>query len=184
MNETVKVRQTGNEAVSSRLVLFGAAFLFWMALSWPVSQIDGNLLWGDIAAGIIAAGLVSIVMRDLMTNRFARLLEPSRYFWAVVYIFVFAYYMLIASFDVMYRVLHPALPIRPGVIKVKTKLRSPSARTALANSITLTPGTLTLDMDAEGYLYIHWINVETKDPDAAAEQILGRFEWFIQRIFE
>jgi len=184
MSETEKTDPIEKQGISARLVLFAAAFLFWLLLSWPVSPLDGRPLVGDIAAGIVAAGLVALVMRDLVSSRFNRLFEPARYFWAVVYLAVFFYYVLIASFDVMYRVLHPAMPIQPGIVKVKTKLRSDSARTALANSITLTPGTLTLAMEPNGYLYVHWINVKTDDPEIAAQQILGRFEWFIQRIFE
>ena len=86
--------------------------------------------------------------------------------------------------NVAYRVLHPAMPIRPGIVRARTGLRTASARTALANSITLTPGTLTIDTGDDGTFYIHWINIETVDDDAAAKQLLGRFEWFIAKIFE
>ena len=160
------------------------AFLFWLLMVWPVAPSDGRLLWGDIAAGLIVAGLVALVSREIVTQRFGRLLEPARYFWAAVYLFVFTYYVVKANLDVAYRVLHPAMPIRPGIVRAASKLRSASARTALANSITLTPGTLTVDMTEEGTFYVHWINVLTVEQEEAAKQILGRFEWFIQRIFE
>jgi multicomponent Na+:H+ antiporter subunit E len=82
-----------------------------------------------------------------------------------------------------YRVLHPELPISPGIVKVKTEMTSPLGRTFLANYITLTPGTLTVDMEGE-YLYIHWIYVMTEDVEKATGIIAGRFESILKRVFE
>jgi len=182
INEMAAPEKKRQELVA-RLVLFAAAFMLWLALDWPVSA-DGSLIGGNIAAGLVAAAVVALVMRDLVTQRLGRLIDPVRYFWAAVYLVVFAFYTLMAGFDVMYRVLHPAMPIKPGIVKVQTRLRSDSARTVLANSITLTPGTLTIDVTENGILYVHWINVATEDEKAATAQILGPFEWFIGKIFE
>jgi multicomponent Na+:H+ antiporter subunit E len=85
---------------------------------------------------------------------------------------------------VAYRVLHPAMPIKPGIVKVKSVLKTSTGRTALATSITLTPGTLTMEVTADGVFYIHWLYVNTLNEEEAAKQILRRFEWYIQRIFE
>ena len=114
----------------------------------------------------------------------ARWLQPKRYGWAVVYLFVLAAYVIKANVEVAYRVLHPAMPIRPGILRVKTRLRRPSARTVLGNSITLTPGTLTVDIHDDGVMMVHWIYVRSLDEEEAARQVIGRFEWFIERIFE
>jgi multicomponent Na+:H+ antiporter subunit E len=76
------------------------------------------------------------------------------------------------------------MPINPGIVKIKTNLKTDSGITALANSITLTPGTLVVDVTDDGYLYIHWINVKAEDVEQATKQIAERFEWFIRRIFE
>ena len=57
----------------------------------------------------------------------------------------------------------------------------------LANSITLTPGTITLDIaeqDGKNYYYIHWIDVSDPDRDKAGEVIKGRMENWIRRIWE
>lgn len=173
-----------NHRLVKRLVLFAFVFAFWLLIVWPVAPSDGRLLWGDIAAGLVVAAFVALVSREIVTQRFARLLEPQRYFWAAVYVFVFVYYVIKANLDVAYRVLHPAMPIRPGIVRAVSKLRTASARTALANCVTLTPGTLTIDITEEGTFYVHWINVLTEEQEESARQILGRFEWFIQRILE
>ena len=107
-----------------------------------------------------------------------------RIFWFLVYIPVFFYYVIKANLDVVYRALHPQMPIKPGIVKIKTNLKTDSAITALANSITLTPGTLTVDLTDDGYLYIHWINVQSDDVEQATKFIAQRFEWFLKKIFE
>jgi multicomponent Na+:H+ antiporter subunit E len=81
-------------------------------------------------------------------------------------------------------VLHPQLPIKPGIVKVKTNLKSPIARVALANSITLTPGTLSIDITDDGYFYIHWIYVFSDDIEVATQKIVSQFERILIKIFE
>jgi multicomponent Na+:H+ antiporter subunit E len=170
--------------MARRLTLMLVGLGFWLLVVWPVSPTSGSPLWGDIGAGVLAAGFTALVMRDIVTGRFTRLLNPVRYFWAGVYSVLFCYYVVKGNIDVAYRVLHPSMPIRPGIVKARTRLRSASARTLLANSITLTPGTLSVDVCEDGTFYVHWINVKTLDEDEAGKQILGRFEWFIKRILE
>ena len=81
--------------------------------------------------------------------------------------------------------LHPRLPINPGIVKVKTVLKSDTALTFLANSITLTPGTLSVDIDKDnGILYVHWIDVKSKDIESATKIIVERFERILKNIFD
>jgi multicomponent Na+:H+ antiporter subunit E len=91
--------------------------------------------------------------------------------------------VVVANLDVVYRVVHPDMPIHPGIVKVKTTLTNPAGRTMLANSITLTPGTLSVDIVDE-YLYIHWINVQAEDVEGATKEIVSKFEGMLRRIFE
>jgi len=167
-----------------RFVLFAISFVFWILLVWPVSAVDGQLLIGDIVVGLVVAAFVALVMGQMIRRNFIRLLNPVSYFWAIVYVFVFSYYAIKGGIDVAWRVLHPAMPINPGIVKVRSVLKTETGLTMLANSITLTPGTLTIEVTDDGIFYIHWLNVLSVDEEAAAEQILRRFEWFIQRIFE
>ena len=82
--------------------------------------------------------------------------------------------------------MHPDLPIRPGTVAVKVNLRSDIGLTFLANSITLTPGTTTVDIDKEkGILYIHWIYVkEDYGRDNRRLPVVERFEKILKRVFE
>ena len=95
---------------------------------------------------------------------------------------VFIWECFKANIDVAYRVLHPKLPIRPGTVKVKVSLKSDIGLTFLANSVTLTPGTTTVDIDKpNGYLYVHCLSV--KD-GAVRLPVVSRFENILKRIFE
>jgi multicomponent Na+:H+ antiporter subunit E len=76
------------------------------------------------------------------------------------------------------------MPINPGIVKIKTRLKTDAGITALANSITLTPGTLTVDLTDDGFLYVHWINVKSTDTEEATRLIAERFEYFLEKIFE
>lgn len=86
------------------------------------------------------------------------------------YIPHFLYELAKANLQVAYLALHPRLPIRPGIIALATRHRSLLGTTLLANSITLTPGTLTMDVSPDGQtLYIHTLDIS--DPDEVREGI-------------
>ena len=165
-----------------RVIYFIGAFAVWIIGAWPF--VEGQIDWQVVIAGVIAAILVAILFHEILPKEHYVFISPVRVFWAIVYVPVFFYYVIKANLDVVYRALHPQMPIRPGIVKIKTELKTESGITALANSITLTPGTLTVDLTDDGYMYIHWINVKSDDVEQASKQIARKFEWFLRKIFE
>ncbi len=165
-----------------RVVYFVVALIIWIFGAWPF--VDGRIDVQFFTAGVIASIIVAVLFHEILPKEHHVFLSPVRLFWLVVYIPVFFYYIIKANFDVVYRALHPKMPIRPGIVKIKTNLKTESGITALANSITLTPGTLTVDLTDDGHLYVHWINVKSDDIEQATQFIAQRFEWFLQKIFE
>ena len=164
--------------MGKRLILFVVALLVWMGLTWAVD-------WQHLVIGVAVSLLVSILIGDMFIQRPHVFTHPSRYFWFLYYVPFFLWECFKANIDVAYRVGHPDMPIHPGIVKVKTTLKSDTGLTFLANSITLTPGTMTVDIDKEnGYLYIHWIDVKDKDTDRATKIIVEKFEKILKRIFE
>ena len=160
-----------------RLIYFVLAFIIWLLLTWSLQvQI--------IIAGLAASVVVSLLFHEILPREHHVFISPIRIFWFIIYVPVFFYYVIIANIDVVYRALHPKMPIKPGIVKIKTNLKTPFAITALANSITLTPGTLTVDLTDDGFLYIHWINVKSTDIEEATKCIGHKFEYFIAKIFE
>jgi multicomponent Na+:H+ antiporter subunit E len=165
-----------------RLIYFIVAFVLWILLTWPF--VDGGIDMQIVVAGLVSAAMVSLLFHELLPREHHVFINPVRMFWLIVYIPVFLYYVIQANLDVVYRALHPRMPINPGIVKIKTTLKTDSGITALANSITLTPGTLTVDLTDDGFLYIHWINVKSPDTEEATEQIARKFEWYLEKIFE
>ena len=87
----------------------------------------------------------------------ARTLRVAPY--AVLYLTAFLWELLTANVDVAKRVLAPSMPIDPAVFEVPLRVQTDAAVTTIANSITLTPGTLTMDYDYEtNTLYVHSID--------------------------
>lgn len=128
---------------------------------------------------LIAGGVIAFVGAIAVLNFFdvtTKVLNPFRWFWLILYIPVFIKEMIVANFHIAAIVLNPKLPINPHIVKGRMKLESPGARMLLANSITLTPGTLSIDMK-DNEIEIHCV-----DGNLTAEQIMAPFEKHIKRI--
>jgi multicomponent Na+:H+ antiporter subunit E len=171
-------------AVLKRLTLFAVAFALWVLLVWPFGPEPGHFKLEDIYIGLIVAAIVALVMREFSVQLFSRMINPVRYFWFGIYMVVFIYHLVKATFDVAYRVLHPKIPIHPGIVKVKSTLKTETALTVLANSITLTPGTLTVEATPDGTFYVHWMNILGHDQEEFTRRTIGRYEALIRRVFE
>ncbi len=165
--------------MTRKIILFFAALIVWCLFNWFP---DG----AHLLVGIVVASIVAFMMGDLVIQRPHLLRHARRYVYFLFhYVPVFLWEVLKANLDVAYRVVHPALPINPGIVKVKTSLRSDIACTLLANSITLTPGTMSVDLDMdEAILYVHWIDVRSQDIELATRIIVERFERILRKIFE
>ncbi len=162
--------------MKKKIVQFIIYLLMWIFLTIPF-KVE------DLLAGVVVALIVTVLTRKLFPDDIIKLLNPRRFLLALLYIPYLVYYIIIANLDVAYRVLNPYLPIKPGIVKVKTSLKNEFAKTILANSITLTPGTLTVEVDADDF-YVHWINISSDNTEIQREIILGRFERVLRRIFE
>lgn len=159
-----------------KIILILLSFAVWLLLTWTLN-------WQNLIVGGLVSIMVGLIFGNLTVSAPAKVFQLQRWFWFILYIPVFLWEMAKANLDVAYRVVHPKMPINPGIVKVKTKIQSDMGRTLLANSITLTPGTFTVDIKDE-FLYIHWINVKYQDVDEASKEIVGRFENFLLKIFD
>lgn len=167
-------------------IQFVISYLLWVLLVWPFDPGPDFLVElgaQDLIAGVLVAGLCAAVFGRTFPRHPAKMLDPLRWLWLLVYIPVFLWACFLANLDVAYRVLHLRLPIRPAIVKIRTSIKSDMGKFMLANSITLTPGTLTVDVVGQD-LYVHWINVVTDSPQLRTELIAGRFERLLKRIFD
>ncbi|MBN1416282.1 MAG: Na+/H+ antiporter subunit E [Bacteroidales bacterium] len=158
------------------IILFIILLIVWIVLTFKLTI--PNLL-----VGIFAALVTTVIFGNHFVRDVRKFFQPQRYLWLLLFLLIFIWECLKANFDVAYRVLHPAMPIKPGIVKVKLSLKSDIAKTILANAITMTPGTISVDL-VDDILYVHWIYVSSFDPEIYSHKVAGRFEKYIKRIFD
>lgn len=155
--------------------LFLTLLLFWILL-------NGSLATDVLLVGAGVAALIATLFPGHL-GWFSELrLTPQALATTVAYILYYLKALITSNLNVAAIVLSPDLPVRPGIVKVKTKLKSSMGRMLLANSITLTPGTLSVDIDGE-WLYIHWVTVDSPDIEAATQAIVGGFERYLEVMY-
>jgi multicomponent Na+:H+ antiporter subunit E len=165
------------------IVTFLLSLIGYFLLTVSSGEILG--LWSifELVIGIILSLIVAVLAtKVLFQKRNYKILNPRRWITFLIYfIGPFFWSMIKCNLDVAYRVITGK--INPGIVKISPGLKTDLGITLLADSITLTPGTLTVDIDEKtNDLYIHWINVTTLTPTTA--DICGTFPQWIRRIAE
>ena len=143
-------------------------------------------LWSreELIVGVVFAVIAGALLRNRFIGKNLRMLNPRRWFTFLVYLFPFFFAMAKANVDVAYRVITGR--INPAIVKINPNMKNDMSLTFLANSITLTPGTLSVDVDQKtNELYVHWINVDPevlKDMPRDYHPICGSFPDWARRI--
>jgi len=154
---------------------FLTLLLFWVLL-------NGNLALDTLLVGVLASLAIVFFLRESTSFLSEFRATPRAFVASLQYIGYFLKELVKSNIALARIVLAPTLPINPGIVKVRTTLQSKMGRLMLANSITLTPGTLTVEMEGE-WLYIHWVNIETDDIDGATQNIVAGFEKYLEVIY-
>lgn len=170
--DAAKNKPSGNGGFG---VLFATLFLFWLLL-------NGSLAPNVLAIGALAAAVIAFFFRDHLAWFSELRLTPRALATTAAYIVYYLKELVSSNLNVAAIVLSPGLPVKPGIVTVRTKLKSAMGRMLLANSITLTPGTLTVDIDGE-FLHIHWVRVDAPDIEAATQSIVAGFEKYLEVMY-
>ncbi len=161
--------------IKNRIALFLILMVVWILLN---NTIRGEI----IIIGLILSAIITLLFGANLRIFDELKFTPASLGYTLIYLFVFLIELIKSNLDVARRVLTPSLPINPGIVKTKTILKSKMGRMILANSITLTPGTLTVDIK-DDTLYIHWIDVCCEDIDKATDAIVKKFEKHLVKIY-
>ena len=157
------------KAYTTLFVTAWVLFLVLTAPNWQASQV---------VVGALIALIAAVLTRRFLPVSFSGF-SPKAVFHFLLYVPVFLWAMIKANLQIAIIVLHPRLPIAPRIFKVKTRLASDGGKMMLANSITLTPGTLTLDAQNDE-LWIHCVR-PTAEQEADPQTLLVPFEHHIGR---
>ena len=130
-------------------------FLLWLLLS------------GHYTVLVTGLGVASCVGVTVLANRLGVLEPDGRSFAFLVRLVAYAPWLIkeivLSNIEVAKLIWSPRLPIRPQVIRTRASQRTPLGLAAFANSITLTPGTLSLDADEPGVIVVHAIGDVTAE---------------------
>lgn len=144
-------------------------FVFWILLSGKFSFIL-------LMSGIISSLLVSYLSHDLLIGKSDITLGIIRIIRFVKYLPWLLWQITLSNIDLVYRTLHPKMPIDPRIISFKNEYKTETGMVTLANSITLTPGTVTIEVNKDEFI-VHAI---AKKP---AESLLtGEMQTRVKRI--
>jgi multicomponent Na+:H+ antiporter subunit E len=150
------------------------------------------LTWSLDSQELIAGAVVSLLVA-LFSSRFF-IHEKAGWFWnpgkflnaLAFWLGIFPVELVKANVDMAKRCYGGCKDVNPGIVKIPVNLKSVYGQAALANAITLTPGTITMDIaeqDGQTYYYVHWIDAKLPGGEEAGEAIKGRLERGLRRVW-
>ena len=168
--------------ISAVIVTFVLCMAFWVLLTWNFSS-------GELTAGAVVSLAAALFASRFMVHENAFwLLNPAKLFGLIYYVLVvFPVELIKANVDVAKRCFGGCKNINPGIVKVPVEVESEYGQAMLANSITLTPGTITMEVteeDGQTYYYIHWIDVTAPSGKEAGDAIKANLEKGVRRVFK
>lgn len=157
-------------------MLIKVTLILVLALTWVA--LTGTLTLPSFVMGL----LLGCVIVHLFARRATKVLDLHvHHVWPLIQLcFIFAYELLMANLSVLVKVFSPKLNIKPGIIKVPIDIEGAFWITMLANMVTLTPGTLTVEVAPNNkFLYVHCLNIDNE-----AQTIASIKDTFEKKILE
>ncbi|MFO7839189.1 MAG: Na+/H+ antiporter subunit E [Desulfosalsimonadaceae bacterium] len=157
----------------TRVFVFAICFITWIILS-------GRFDLFHLGLGVIASSIVSLISADIMFPAFQFRRMPGIWLGFVKYIPWLLYQIFLANLHILYLTFHPRMKelIDPRMITFQSKLKDDMALLIFANSITLTPGTVTVHVTVLGKYVVHAIDAES------ARDLPGFMEEKVEKIFK
>ena len=173
------MRKTTFPAVVSTFVV---CFAFWLLLTWSFTMQE------LIAGGVVSLAVALFAARFFIHEKAFWFANPVKLLSGLFYwICIFPVELVKANVNMAKICFGGCKKINPGIVKVPVDLKSDYGQAALANSITLTPGTITMEVteeEGQTYYYIHWIDVAAPSGKEAGDAIKGTLEKGLRRVWE
>ena len=136
----------------------------------------------SLIAGFLGALVVGLLTYDLFIAHYEPRLRSflPNPLYLVIFLGVLVFFLYQSSWIMLRAVISGKA--NPRIVHFRTRLKSDLARMVLANAITLTPGTITLDLN-DDHLTVHWFFSTTSHAKAAGEQVKGRMEKYLRRVW-
>jgi len=149
-----------------------------LALTW--SALLGQFTISNLLTGFVLGYLMLRIMQYLDTDSSSYFIKVGQ---IIRFVSIFTWELVLANIRVAYSVLAPFDKMEPGIVAIPLDIESDAEITLLANMITLTPGTLSLDVSSDKrVLYVHGMHVH--DLEAFKRGIKDGFERIVQEVYE
>lgn len=166
---------------SAALATFILCMLVWVLITWSFAI-------QELAAGVLVSLATAVFSsRFFVHGDSVRFFNPVKIFSLLGYCFTFFSELIKANVNMAKIVYGGCKAVKPGIVRVPTAMQSDYGLALLSDSITLTPGTITMDVaeeEGKNYLYIHWIDVTAESGEAAGDAIKGTLEKGTRRVFD
>lgn len=164
----------------------------WRVTRFLITSAVLYLIWLIFTASIepfslLAGAVGSVLVGSLTYDEFIASHEASlnsfmpKPLMLILYLFLLLYTLYASSFVLLGAVFHNR--INPRIIHFRTRIKSDLGRMVLSNSITFTPGTITIDLN-DDHLIVHWLFCNTSNSRAAGELVKGRLEGLLRRVWQ
>lgn len=165
------------------LVLVTTLFLFWLLLTVNFSIL--SLMAGFLISVLVGLGTTRLAIKTVEGKRktFKEYIFAGEHLIGLILSALFR--IIIANFELIYQVI--TLRINPKIVRIKVDLSSDAELTLISHLITVTPGTLVIDVeddeDEGAYLYVHFSSLMDKDSEEYIENSIGRWHDMIGALF-
>lgn len=155
-----------------------SAVLYGVWLIFTASLQPFSLLAGALGSVLVAALTYDefIASHEASLNSFL-----PRPLMLIAYLFLLLYYLYASSFRMLAAVFTGK--VNPRIVHFRTRVKSDLGRMVLSNSITFTPGTITIDLN-DDHLIVHWLFCNTSNSRAAGEEVKGRLEKLLRKVWQ
>lgn len=137
---------------------------------------------GELVIGLGVAFISAVIVSGYLPFD-SRIFNPIRLAKGIAYAPYFLWKMIVANIEIALIVISPVLRIKPSIVKGKTNLKSKEGKLLLTSSITLTPGTLSIEQK-DDEVYIHRVNTDKTGEEETTAEVIHPFEKFLKGVTE
>jgi multicomponent Na+:H+ antiporter subunit E len=145
-------------------------------------MLNASLDWEVVLVGVLVSAFLSYFLEPLSSKYADIKFSPEVIVCYFKFLGVFMLELIKSNIQVARLVISPNINISPAIIKIKTSLKTPVGRLALCNSITLTPGTLVIEIK-EDTLFVHCIDVKEYAPEVDVLMTAAKFEKYLKVVY-
>ncbi|MEM4876295.1 MAG: Na+/H+ antiporter subunit E [Sulfolobales archaeon] len=164
--------------VFNKIVIMLTSMIFYMILAGAVTELT-------IATGLAISSIVTAIFDGIVIQRILSPKDIIRIIYAVEYLLRFIVVEIAGHIKVTKIIMSRRMSVNPAVVWIPLELKSDYAISAIALTITNTPGTIAVDFDrGKGVLYVHWLIAKRKSTAEIKKEIVGRFEELAKKVFD